>query len=150
MESPAIIMIAAGLLSPTNVPRETAKLAGISDLGWLQGTWVAQTYVISGVALSERELRTIKLVVTGSRYAYRMEQLREKGLLRLDPTRRPKAIDIQITEGPQKGLTQLGIYELSPSSFKLCVALADDRRPKRFASMSNSRRALLVFKRLAE
>jgi len=49
-----------------------------------------------------------------------------KDLVAGDPTKKPKAIDYMMTEGPTKGKTHLGIYELDGDTVKFCFAAPDE------------------------
>ena len=51
------------------------------------------------------------------------------------------------TEGPGKGKTMLGIYELTGDTYKVCFALPGGERPKEFASKPGSKTMLIVMKR---
>jgi uncharacterized protein (TIGR03067 family) len=67
--------------------------------------------------------------------------------VKLDPTNKPKAIDVTFTAGEKKGKTVLGIYEIEPDTFRVCVARPGDRRPADFSAKVGSGRTLLVYKR---
>ena len=67
----------------------------------------------------------------------------------LDPTKTPKAIDIEVASGSYKGVVYLGIYELlSGDTLRICFAMPDRPvRPTEFSAGKGSVRALSEFKR---
>jgi uncharacterized protein (TIGR03067 family) len=72
----------------------------------------------------------------------------EEGTIKLEPSESPKAINFIIKAGPDKGKTQLGIYQFDGESLKICVAKAGDtERPSSFTTKPNSENASVVMKR---
>ena len=65
----------------------------------------------------------------------------------LDPTKKPKTIDMKVTKGPDRGKTNSGIYLLDGDNLKTCFAYAKKGRPSEFATKANSDLALIVLKR---
>jgi uncharacterized protein (TIGR03067 family) len=70
-----------------------------------------------------------------------------KAKVTIDPTKKPKAIDYEMTEGPTKGKTHLGIYELDGDTVKFCFAAPGKDRPADFTSKEGSERTLSVWKK---
>ena len=65
----------------------------------------------------------------------------------IDPTKKPKTIDYQMTEGFTKGKTQLGIYELEADTLKSSFGAPGAERPADFTSKPGDGRILSVWKR---
>ena len=67
------------------------------------------------------------------------------GVFKLDATKAPKTIDIdmQITEE-----TLLGIYEIKGDTLTICLGSPGDKRPSEFESRAKSGRFLMTLKRL--
>ena len=65
----------------------------------------------------------------------------------VDSGKSPKAIDYAMTDGPTKGKTQLGIYELDGDTVKFCFAAPGKERPKEFTTAAGRGRTLSVWKR---
>jgi uncharacterized protein (TIGR03067 family) len=65
----------------------------------------------------------------------------------IDPGKKPKTIDYTMTDGPTKGKTQLGIYELDGDTVKFCFAAPGKERPQDFTTKEGSGRTLSVWKR---
>jgi len=51
------------------------------------------------------------------------EQIFLKATFTIDPAKKPKTIDYQMTDGFTKGKKQLGIYEVDGDTFKLVSAV---------------------------
>ena len=67
---------------------------------------------------------------------------------KIDATKTPKAIDIEVTVGPHKGVIYRGIYDLDGDTLRICFALPDrTQRPTEFSARKGSICALSEFKR---
>jgi uncharacterized protein (TIGR03067 family) len=73
-----------------------------------------------------------------------------EGTLELDGSRKPKRIDMKFDIGPEKGNTNVGIYELKGDSWKLCLATRGTVRPEKFAAPTGSGFALETLVRAAK
>ena len=69
------------------------------------------------------------------------------GTVKLDPSAKPKAMDITGTEGPNKGKTILAIYELKDDTLRICYDLTGKGRPAEFMSKKDAPRFLVVYQR---
>lgn len=65
----------------------------------------------------------------------------------MDGAKNPKTIDMIFTEGPEKGKTSLGIYELDGDNLKICLGLVGRDRPKEYLTKQNSGHALETLER---
>ena len=54
------------------------------------------------------------------------------------------AVDYAMTEGPTKGKTHLGIYELDGDMVKFCFAAPGEDRPTKFTAKEGSGRTLSI------
>jgi len=70
-----------------------------------------------------------------------------EGTFKVDAARTPRTLDLLFTEGPEKGNTALGIYELDGDTWKLCLSVTAKTRPKEFATKAGSGYALETLKR---
>jgi uncharacterized protein (TIGR03067 family) len=67
---------------------------------------------------------------------------------RLHPGQRPKAIDLTLAAGPDKGKTFLGIYKLEGDTYTICRPVDPGKeRPTAFATRPGSGLMLVVWKR---
>jgi uncharacterized protein (TIGR03067 family) len=68
--------------------------------------------------------------------------------IKVDSTKKPKNIDLKVTEGVGKGKVALGIYELDGDTLKLCFPQDENvARPTEFASTDGSRHVFLTMRR---
>ncbi len=65
---------------------------------------------------------------------------------KLDPSRKPHAIDMTIAEGRDKGKTAKGIYELQGDNLKLCYSIGGDR-PATFSTKAGDKHLCFAMKR---
>jgi uncharacterized protein (TIGR03067 family) len=76
----------------------------------LQGNWAITT--IGGQPLADSGTE-MSLTITGDKYAQTVNgEVNERGTFKVDTTKKPMTIDLIITEGPDAGKTQLGVFEL--------------------------------------
>ena len=110
------------------------------ELAKWQGKWTGQSGGAQGWTL----------VIAGDKLESYQETLKLKhnGVLKIDPTKTPKTWDYTITEGPEKGLLTLGIYELKGDELTLCYVEGGDKaRPTEFAVGGKGGEYLQVWKR---
>ncbi len=119
------------------------------DLAKLQGTWSFETLEVEGEKVPDALRVGAKLDIKEDRFVTTPSPSGSayKGILRLDTTKNPKTIDMEFTEGPEKGKTSLGIYELDGDMWKICLGRAGRNRPKEFVSKPGSGHALETLKR---
>lgn len=128
----------------------TAALAAEpeGDAKAMQGTWLIETARLAGRDHTD-DFAGMKLIISGDKYTVDFGKNTDTGTFTLDPKTNPKRIDITSAEGPFKGKTLPGIYELKGDALVLCVD-ADGKaelRPKTFDAPDMSRNMLLRYKR---
>ena len=74
-------------------------------------------------------------------------QLFLKATFTLHAATTPKSIDYVIADGPDKGKTQLGIYELDAGTARFCFAPPGQPRPAEFKTNPGDGRTVSVWKR---
>ena len=118
------------------------------DMARLQGEWSMVSGSADGQAMPEQMLKQMKRVCQGDETTTKMgNQVFLKAKFTVNPVKKPKAIDYQMTDGFTKGKTQLGIYELDGDTFKSCFAKPGSERPKDFSTKPGDGRTLSVWKR---
>jgi len=134
-----VISLMAGLLvaaddpKPEDVKKEVAKF---------QGTWKITKIERDGEDLTD-EIGEAELEVKGEEYTAPTIAAKFK----MDPSKKPKAIDISYTEGPSAGQTVKAIYKFEGDTFTMCRALTDAApRPTEFAAPAGSGKMLIMLK----
>jgi uncharacterized protein (TIGR03067 family) len=120
-----------GPLVPARTIRE---LAAKRDLKRLQGDWVLASLEEDGKAATEARRREFKVwVAANGRYVFQAGSEICTGYYQLDPTQTPRALDIILEDGPDKGKVQLAIYDFDGEQRKIAVAEPGRPRPQGFA-----------------
>ena len=145
IRSALLIGLTALLILPTwGEDTESAK----NDMAQLQGEWSMASAGGGSQALPSDTLKNSKRVCKGDETTVVVGgQLLIKAKFTLDPSKKPKRIDYQVTGGPNAGKTQLGIYELSGDTVKFCFSAPGMDRPTDFTAKAGDGRTLSVWKR---
>lgn len=103
------------------------------DLAQLQGEWTMISGSADGQPMPEEMRKEMKRLCKGEEITVMMaERVFLKAKITIDPTKKPKTIDYDMTEGFSKGKKQLGIYELHGDTFKACFNSPGAERPTEF------------------
>ena len=138
-----LIGLAAATFSLTQAADEHAVT---KDLAQLQGEWSMVSGSADGEPMPEPMRKTMKRICKGEEVSVTMGgQVFLKAKITLDPSKNPKTIDYQMTEGFTKGKTQLGIYELDGDTFKSCFSAVGAERPKDFTTKAGDGRTVSVW-----
>ena len=118
------------------------------DMTQLQGEWLMVSGSADGQPMPVQMLKQMKRVCKGDEATTTMAgQLYIKAKITIDPSKKPKTIDYQMTDGFTKGKKQLGIYEVDGDSFNSCFGKPGAERPTDFTSKPGDGRTLSVWKR---
>jgi uncharacterized protein (TIGR03067 family) len=125
-----------------------AEDAAKKEMTLLEGEWSMVSGEANGMAMPEATAKTGKRVAKDGETTITVSgQVYFKAKFSIDPSKKPKAIDYEMTEGPTKGKTHLGIYELDGDTVKFCFAAPGKDRPTDFTANEGSQRTLSVWKR---
>jgi uncharacterized protein (TIGR03067 family) len=119
----------------------------LDDAIALQGAWGFATLELDGKPIPEQAIAGSRLEIAGNKFTHTTGDVVYKGTFKVDATLKPKTIDLMFTEGPEKGNTALGIYELNSDTWRICLTVTAKERPKEFATKSGSGLALETLKR---
>jgi uncharacterized protein (TIGR03067 family) len=134
-----VLVLAAAAAAQQAVKKETAEL---------EGEWSMVSGEADGVPMPQAMVKTGKRVAKDGETTITFGgRLYFKARFTIDPTKMPKVIDYAMTEGPTRGKTQLGIYELDGDTVKFCFAAPGADRPADFTAKAGSQRTLSVWKR---
>lgn len=107
-----------------------------------QGTWKVVSAEKGGEKLPEEILKDVQLVVSGDKIKLTILGEEKEGTFKIDPTKKPKTIDLTA-----EGKTIKGIYKLSKDSLIVSASEPDQERPKEFEAGAGSQTIRIVFKR---
>lgn len=114
------------------------------------GTWQVVSLEVDGNKAAEDDAKKITVInEADGKWTIEAEgKVVASGTSVIDPTKRPKTVDLTVTHGEDKGMTALGIYEFSDDTRRVCLATAGKERPTEFATRSGSGHILAVLKRV--
>jgi uncharacterized protein (TIGR03067 family) len=137
-------VLAVGLLLAANY--SSGGDAAKGELKKLEGTWGLVSGETNGENLPESTIKSAKLTIVGDKYTVKVSENAITGTQKIDPTKKPKALDAMDTEGPHKGKTAFGIYKLEKGVFTVCLAPPGKDRPTEFTTKSGTGEILHVWK----
>jgi uncharacterized protein (TIGR03067 family) len=118
------------------------------ELKKFQGTWTFESVEVGGKEVPVAEFKGITVTFAGAKYTVKKgDEVIQAATLKLDPSKSPKALDVTVAEGPNKGAVMLGIYEIRGDTLKVCFDPEGKKRPTQFKSASGSQ-TLVVHKRV--
>lgn len=126
---------------------QTATSDAPKDGDAIQGTWRASAAELGGKPFPEEVRKSIKLTLKDGKYTVTVGKNPDQGDVKLDPSAKPKTMDVTGTEGPNKGKTILAIYELDGDALKVCYDLSGKARPAAFKSAEGTQQFLVTYKR---
>jgi RNA polymerase sigma factor (sigma-70 family) len=119
-----------------------------AELKKFQGTWVPISVEKGGVKQEKQGDADELLTIDGENFSTSHGgHIEQKGTIKLDPSKSPSEIDLQIQDGKDAGKTGLGIYAWDGATLKLCLGdLESGTRPADFTTRPDER-VLVVLKR---
>lgn len=136
------LILSVGLvIGSDTVDQELAK----TDAAKLQGTWTIVSVELGGIPLELAHLNGARLTVQGQRYSFRLEGVALEFTCSLDASKTPRAIDLTVADGLDKGRVYRGIYKLDEDRYTICRGvLPDQERPTAFDTRSDSGLIMMV------
>jgi uncharacterized protein (TIGR03067 family) len=114
------------------------------DTDLVQGTWQATEAVRDGEVVSKDDAARMQLIIKGDKFTFKPgDGAEHEGTFKLDPTAKPKALDIT----PAGGGEMKGIYTVTETEYKMCISFSGER-PTAFESKANSGCMLFVMKKV--
>jgi uncharacterized protein (TIGR03067 family) len=124
-----------------------ARAGNAKDGDTIQGTWLPQAAELGGKMFPDQIRKITRLVVKDGMYTVTIGKMVDKGTVKLDPSAKPKTMDIVGTDGPNKGKTILAIYELDGDTLKVCYDLGGKNRPTEFKTSAGTLLYLVTHRR---
>jgi uncharacterized protein (TIGR03067 family) len=116
----------------------------------LVGSWRIVSVEKDGQQVSEDQFKgvVVRYDANGTASGRKGDKVLFEATIKLDPNKRPKALDAtQTSDGPGKGKTTLGIYEIEGNTLRTCSAEPGKDRPTEFSAKSGSGHILRVYTR---
>ena len=115
-----------------------------------EGTWQVVSLEVDGNTMTVDDAKKITVVnEADGQWAIEVEgKVIARGTSEIDLTKKPKAVDLTVTEGDDKGKTVLGIYEIGEDTRKVCLGQPGKERPAEFSSTEGGGHVLAVLKRV--
>jgi uncharacterized protein (TIGR03067 family) len=108
------------------------------DLDSLQGSWTVTALEVEGQKMPAAMLANSRIAIEGNRFTSTGMGATYEGTLELDASTSPRRLNMKFDAGPEKGNTNLCIYEVDGDSWKICIATRGAVRPSSFASTPGS------------
>src|SRR6516164_2265744 len=103
------------------------------ELKKFQGTWTFESVEAGGKEVPAAEFKGVTVTFEGDKYNVKKgDEVIQVATQKLDPLKSPKALDVTVAEGPNKGAVILGIYEISRDTLKVCFDPEGKKRPTMF------------------
>jgi uncharacterized protein (TIGR03067 family) len=112
-----------------------------------EGTWRFTSLEIEGTRLPEDASKGTRLIIAGQNFTLKEGATTVKGTYKVDLGKKPKEIDVTFDDGPDKGKTVHGIYELDGDTYRVCIGLPGKSRPTAFESKPGTGHVLEVLTR---
>jgi uncharacterized protein (TIGR03067 family) len=143
-----LVLPFVALLLLTFVPGVT-QAEEKQDKEKIQGTWTVVSREMDGKKTPDADLKAMKVTVEDGTLTIDDGKKKEKVPYKLDPSKKPKCIDLENTGKEGKESTP-AIYELDGDNLKLCWSEKTEDRPAQFTGKSGSGQTLMVFKRVKD
>jgi uncharacterized protein (TIGR03067 family) len=108
------------------------------DLELIQGSWAVSELQMEGQTISGGMLANARVEITGNRFSSLGMGTVYEGTVVLDVSAVPKQLNMKFDAGPEKGNTNLGIYELKGDTWKICLSTRSELRPTEFSAPAGS------------
>ena len=104
------------------------------DVENLQGSWRVTAFEVDGQSVPVETLGNAGIVIKDGRFISMGMGNDYEGTFEVDAKSRPRKLTMKFDTGPEKGNTNLAIYEINGDTWKLCVATHGKVRPSRFGT----------------
>jgi uncharacterized protein (TIGR03067 family) len=132
----------------TNEKDEEKSAAVEAEQKRFEGSWRFVSMEMEGKDLSANLSPDDRLELKDNQFTSRNQRGSITGVFSVDPTLKPKTIEVTMTSGPRVGATLHGIYELEGDRYKVSWPSPGKPRPTRFASAEGSGNSVHLMKRV--
>jgi uncharacterized protein (TIGR03067 family) len=131
---PAVLVALLALVVLADAAEDAAK----AEADKWQGTWRVVSMEHDGEKTPKEKLKPIKLTVQGNNYHFQNGEFSERGSYKFDPSQEPKALNIVVDEGKDRGKIYLVIYQVEGDKLTICLHGENKFRPTEFSGRKGS------------
>src|SRR5437773_1028401 len=113
----------------------------------LQGAWQPISAIEKGKEQSKEDLKERKITFKGDKITVKHGEKVHDVTFKLDPSKKPKEIDVTGKDDDGKDRMMKGIYELNDDTLKVCLDMEGGDRPSKFDSPEGSNLIFVTLKR---
>src|SRR4051794_16334820 len=103
-----VLVVTSGWLVAGALPADD-QVKKVRDM--IQGKWTAISIEVNGQTISDDNLKSWQLTITGDNYSMIIGESTEEGTFKIDATKKPMAIDAFPNKGAAAGQKRMGIFE---------------------------------------
>jgi uncharacterized protein (TIGR03067 family) len=119
-----------------------------ADLKSLQGDWEMLSLEIGEQLVPAEKLKGTTLTVKGEMYTVVTKRTRQEVTFKLDPTQKPKAIDMTFPDGTEAPKVGKGIYKIEGDTWTICRSQSNQGdRPTSFVTSRMNDHFVVVWKK---
>ena len=111
----------------------------MSDQEMIQGTWALVSGERNGKPFPDEVIQHVQLIFTGEKLATKNKNRQTEATFKLDPSRAPKEIDLDM-----EGNVGMGVYQLVGDTLKIAHGEVGDARPKEFPTAGSGLTVLVL------
>ncbi len=120
----------------------------MADLKKFEGDWRFTGWEQNGNSLPKEFLDETNWMVKGDKYKFASGEQSEEGTIKLDSSKKVAEIDLDITEGPDKGKKQIGIYKIDGDKIIMSLGRPGQKeRPTEFTATAENNNILITIKK---
>jgi uncharacterized protein (TIGR03067 family) len=127
--------------------RKPAAVEG--ELKLMQGEWTFTAKTNDGEEFPADVLKLVRLTIDGDMFRVTSEgKVVQEGVVTVDAAHSPKAFDVTVTGGGDKGSKWVGVYKMDGETLTFCVDPSGKKRPTEFKAEKGTGHFLNVHTRV--
>jgi uncharacterized protein (TIGR03067 family) len=131
-------ILIATLAATFSVSAFASDKAVEDEIAKWQGTWKPVSFLHDGQPAPAEKLKVIELTVEGDKYHFQNGDFSERGTYEFHPHQDPKALDIVVGQGADKGKIYLVIYRIEGDRLTICLQNDNKKRPREFTGQAGT------------
>ena len=128
------LLCTLGLVAPGGTGARADDQTDVDkELKKFRGTWTFESVEAGGKEVPAAEFKGMTVTFEADKYTVKKcDDVIQTAILKPDPSKSPKAFDVKVTDGPNKGSVMLGIYEITGDTLKVCFDPDGKKQPTEF------------------